>query len=197
MPCTVAALSEEERIVEIRLESDQEKSILGNIYTGQVENIASNIQAAFVQIEPGKRCYYSLAEAQRAVFSAGRKGNGPLRPGDELLVQVSRDAMKGKLPALSSNLSFTGKYLVLTTGNKKFGLSSKLSGEDRSRLSKWLADEAAMPDKEYGIIVRTDAADASKEEIVRELEYLKKIYTKTAVLGRNRTCYSLLHEADP
>lgn len=51
MPCTVAALSEEERIVEIRLESDQEKSILGNIYTGQVENIASNIQAAFVQIE--------------------------------------------------------------------------------------------------------------------------------------------------
>ena len=52
MSCTVAALSEEERIVEIRLESDQEKSILGNIYTGQVENIASNIQAAFVQIEP-------------------------------------------------------------------------------------------------------------------------------------------------
>ena len=50
VPCTVAALSEEERIVEIRLESDQEKSILGNIYTGQVENIASNIQAPFVQI---------------------------------------------------------------------------------------------------------------------------------------------------
>ena len=50
VPCTVAALIEEERIMEVRLESDQEKSILGNIYTGQVENIASNIQAAFVQI---------------------------------------------------------------------------------------------------------------------------------------------------
>lgn len=73
VPCTVAALSEEERIVEIRLESDQEKSILGNIYTGQVENIASNIQAAFVQIEPGKRCYYPLAEAQRAVFPQEEK----------------------------------------------------------------------------------------------------------------------------
>ena len=133
VPCTVAALIEEERIVEVRLESDQEKSILGNIYTGQVENIASNIQAAFVQIGPGKRCYYPLAEAQRAVFSAGRKGNGPLRPGDELLVQVSRDAMKGKLPALTSNLNFTGRYLVLTTGDKKFGLSSKLTQEDRHR----------------------------------------------------------------
>ena len=197
MPCTVAALSEEERIVEIRLESDQEKSILGNIYTGQVENIASNIQAAFVQIEPGKRCYYPLAEAQRAVFSAGRKGNGPLRPGDELLVQVSRDAMKGKLPALTSNLNFTGRYLVLTTGDKKFGLSSKLALEDRHRLSGWLKEEAERPDKEFGIIVRTNAADASKEEILKELEWLKGRYHKAVVQGRNRTCFSLVMETEP
>lgn len=197
VPCTVAALSEEERIVEIRLESDQEKSILGNIYTGQVENIASNIQAAFVQIEPGKRCYYSLAEAQRAVFSAGRKGNRPLRPGDELLVQVSRDAMKGKLPALTSNLNFTGRYLVLTTGDKKFGLSSKLALEDRHRLSGWLKEEAERPDKEFGIIVRTNAADASKEEILKELEWLKGRYHKAVVQGRNRTCFSLVLETEP
>ena len=197
MPCTVAALSEEERIVEIRLESDQEKSILGNIYTGQVENIASNIQAAFVQIEPGKRCYYSLAEAQRAVFSAGRKGNGPLRPGDELLVQVSRDAMKGKLPALTSNLNFTGRYLVLTTGDKKFGLSSKLAQEDRHRLSGWLKEEVERPDKDFGIIVRTNAADASKEEILKELEWLKGRYHKAVVQGRNRTCFSLVLETEP
>lgn len=195
--CTVAALSEEERIVEIRLESDQEKSILGNIYTGQVENIASNIQAAFVQIEPGKRCYYPLAEAQRAVFSAGRKGNGPLRPGDEFLVQVSRDAMKGKLPALTSNLNFTGRYLVLTTGDKKFGLSSKLAQEDRHRLSGWLKEEAERPDKEFGIIVRTNAADASKEEILKELEWLKGRYHKAVVQGRNRTCFSLVLETEP
>lgn len=197
VPCTVAALSEEERIVEIRLESDQGKSILGNIYTGQVENIASNIQAAFVQIEPGKRCYYPLAEAQRAVFSAGRKGKGPLRPGDELLVQVSRDAMKGKLPALTSNLNFTGRYLVLTTGDKKFGLSSKLSQEDRHRLSGWLREEAKRPDKEFGIIVRTNAADASKEEILKELEWLKSRYHKAVVQGRNRTCFSLVLETEP
>ena len=197
MSCTVAALSEEERIVEIRLESGQEKSILGNIYTGQVENIASNIQAAFVQIEPGKRCYYPLAEAQRAVFSAGRKGNGPLRPGDELLVQVSRDAMKGKLPALTSNLNFTGRYLVLTTGDKKFGLSSKLAQEDRHRLSGWLKEEVERPDKEFGIIVRTNAADASKEEILKELEWLKGRYHKAVVQGRNRTCFSLVLETEP
>ena len=142
--------------------------------------------------EPGKRCYYPLAEAQRAVFSAGRKGNGPLRPGDELLVQVSRDAMKGKLPALTSNLNFTGRYLVLTTGDKKFGLSSKLTQEDRHRLSGWLKEEADRPDKEFGIIVRTNAADASKKEILKELEWLKGRYHKAVVQGRNRTCFSLV-----
>ena len=197
VPCTVAALAEDDRIVELRLESDDEKSILGNIYTGQVENIAANIQAAFVQIAPGKRCYYPLAEAESAVFSAGRKGNGPLRPGDELLVQVSRDAMKGKLPALTSNLNFTGRYLVLTTGDKKFGLSSKLSQEDRRRLSGWLRDEAERPDKEFGIIVRTNAADASKDKILKELEWLKGRYHKAVIQGRNRTCFSLVLETEP
>lgn len=195
-PCLVCALKEESRVMEIRLEPRSGNSILGNIYVGQVEKVAENIKAAFVRFGNEGNGYFPLEEAEHVIYTAGRRGNAPLHAGDEILVQVSRDAMKGKLPALSSNLSFTGKYLVLTTGNKKFGLSSKLSGEDRSRLSKWLEDEAAKPDKEYGIIVRTNAADASKEEIIRELEYLKKLYTKAAILGRNRTCFSLLQEAE-
>lgn len=88
--------------------------------------------------------------------------------------------MKGKLPAVTTNLNFTGKYLVLTTGDKKFGLSSKLSNDDRSRISKWMEAEVNRSDKEFGIIVRTNAADASKEEILKELEYLKGLYHKSA-----------------
>ena len=71
VPCTVAALIEEERIVEVRLESDQEKSILGNIYTGQVENIASNIQAAFVQIGRAESCFFRRKKRKRTI-AAGR-----------------------------------------------------------------------------------------------------------------------------
>ena len=196
-PCKVCAVSEENHIVELRLEQEKEKSILGNIYVGQVENIAANIQAAFIQIAPGTRCYFPLSEAEHAIYSAGRKGNSPLRPGDTLLVQVSRDAMKGKLPALSANLNFTGRYLVLTTGDKKFGLSSKLSSNDRHRLSSWLKEEIDRPDKEYGLIVRTNAADATREEILRELSWLKKRYERSALQGRNRTCFSLIMETDP
>lgn len=193
----VCALSEEGRIMELRLSGAEEKSLLGNIYVGQVENIAANIQAAFVQIAPGLRCYFPLSEQEHVIYASGRKGSGPLRPGDEILVQVSRDAMKGKLPALTANLNFTGKYLVLTTGVKKFGLSGKLKSEEKSRLSKWLEEEALRPDKEYGLIVRTNAAEGEKEEILRELSYLKALYQKAAVDGRSRTCFSLLYETEP
>ena len=69
VPCTVAALIEEERIMEVRLESDQEKSILGNIYTGQVENIASNIQAAFVRLSDSVNGYLPLNQCTNAIYA--------------------------------------------------------------------------------------------------------------------------------
>ena len=75
--------------------------------------------------------------------------------------------------------------------------ADKLSKEESSKLSKWLDDERNIPDRGYGLIARTNAADASKEEFFHELEMLKKQYEKVAVHGRNRTCYSLLYEAEP
>lgn len=197
VPCCVCASEKDGKIMELRLESIGQKSSLGNIYVGQVENIAANIGAAFVQISAEERCYLQLSEIDHAIFASVRKGDRPLKAGDEILVQISRDAMKGKLPAVTTNLNFTGKYLVLTTADKKFGLSAKLSKEDKQRLSKWMADEIDRPDKEFGIIVRTNAADATKEELLRELEHLKGAYRKAAVDGRNRTCFSCIYRTEP
>ena len=56
--------------------------------------------------------------------------------------------------------------------------------------------EVNRPDKEFGIIVRTNAADASKEEILKELEYLKGLYHKAAVDGRSRTCFSCVYRTN-
>lgn len=197
VPCCVCASEEDGKIMELRLESIGQKSSLGNIYVGQVENIAANIGAAFVQISAEERCYLQLSESENAIFASVKKGDRPLKAGDEILVQISRDAMKGKLPAVTTNLNFTGKYLVLTTADKKFGLSAKLSKEDKQRLSKWMTEEIERPDKEFGIIVRTNAADATKEELLRELEHLKGLYQKAAVDGRRRTCFSCIYRTEP
>lgn len=183
--------------MELMLEEKGKKSILGNIYVGQVENIATNIQAAFVMIDPDTRCYLPLSDVKNPVFSSGRTGDAPLRPGDMLLVQVSREAMKGKLPAVTTNLNFTGKYLVLTTGEKKIGFSKKLIQEEKNKLNKWLEEERAVSPREYGIVVRTNAGEASKEEFLTELSFLKRLYEKTAVYGRSRTCFSCVYETEP
>ena len=196
-PCIVCAVVSDNKVQELRLEPFEKKSILGNIYVGKTEEIAANIRAAFIRFADGQKGYMPLSEGDRAIYTSGRKGNAPLRPGDELLVQVKRDAMKGKLPALTSDLNLTGKYFALTTGNKKIGFSAKLSKEEAALAAKWLEDERRIPDREYGLIVRTNAADATKEDFLHELEYLKKLYRKTAVEGRNRTCFSCLYEAEP
>lgn len=197
VPCYVCAREEDGRVMELRFEPIDHKSTLGNIYVGQVENIAANIGAAFVQISAGERCYLQLSDVQDAIYASVKKEDRPIKPGDEILVQINREAMKGKLPAVTTNLNFTGKYLVLTTGDKKFGLSNKLSNDDRSRLSKWMEEEIHRPDKEYGLIVRTNAADASREELLRELEYLKSLYRKVAVAGKSRTCFSCIYKTEP
>lgn len=196
-PCIVCAVVENQKVLELRLEEAGKKSILNNIYVGQVENIAANIQAAFVRFGEGITGYLPLNQAEGAVFAAGRKGDPALRPGDQLLIQVNRDAMKGKLPALTSNLNFPGKYLVLTTGNKKIGFSGKLKKEESALLNKWLEPERLLTDRGYGLIARTNGAEASKEELLHELAYLKALYEKVAVKGRSRTCFSLLYESEP
>lgn len=194
--CTVCAVFRDQKVVELRLEPSGKKNTLNNIYVGQVENIAANIQAAFVRLSDSVNGYLPLNQCTNAIYADGRKSDQPLRPGDQLLVQINREAMKGKLPALTTNLNFSGKYLVLTTGNRKIGFSNKLSKEEGSLLNKWLEEERNLPDRPYGLIARTNAAEATKEEFLHELNLLKKQYEKTALHGRNRTCYSLLYESE-
>ncbi len=195
--CTVCAVWEDQKIMELHLSSEEEKSVLNNIYVGQVESISQNIGAAFIRIGKEGNGYFPLKEQEYALFTSGRKGNRPLSAGDELLVQVNRAAMKGKLPALTANLNFPGKYLALTTGKKKLGFSSKLSNEEKARLGKWLREELDVEKEAYGIVVRTNAGEASKEEIFREYAYLRRIYEKTVQNGRSRVCFSLLYEGEP
>ena len=72
VPCLVSALEEAGKILELNFVREQKKSILGNIYVGQVQNLVSNIQAAFIQIQNGLPCYYSLREQDTAIYAQER-----------------------------------------------------------------------------------------------------------------------------
>ena len=187
---TVYAFYENDHAAELSCLPTGGESILGNIYVGKVKNIAANISAAFIEIANGQLCYYALNDNDAPIFTTPRKKN-TLVAGDELLVQVSREAVKTKAPTVTANLNFAGKYLVLTSGKHHLGLSSKLSPEDKQRL-RTIAEP--FLGKDFGIIVRTNAAEASEDELRAELGELTEAYRHTVETGRNRACFSLVYK---
>lgn len=169
-----------------------ENSILGNIYVGKVMNIVKNIQAAFVQIADGIICYYSLKENPNPVYIK-KVGKSELVQGDEILVQVEKEALKTKDPVASSNLNIPGKYMALTTGNQKIGISSKISHEKKQELKSFFA---TLDLQGNGIVVRTNAATASQEVLQKEFDFLMQRLQKIKETAIHRTAFSLLYKAD-
>ena len=188
------ALYEDGRMMELSLISQEKESILGNIYIGKVKNIVKNIQAAFVEIEHGMLCYLPLEDARYPVYTKPKKGK-ELAQGDELLVQVSREAVKTKAPSLTACFGLTGKYLVLTCGNRTVGYSGKLSGVEKTRLKAWTALHELPEDA--GMIVRTNAAGVPEEELDRELGRMLEQYQYLKTQAVHRTVYSCVYRSRP
>lgn len=188
---------EDDEIVEIHCENKPDPSsappVLGNIYIGKVKNIVSNIGAAFIEIGKGLECYYDLSQAPHALFT-NKIGKKPLCVGDELVVQITKEAIKTKVPTVSSNLSFTGKYAVLTSGNTRIGTSGKLPKVIKEEWKKRLS---TLKNDDYGIIIRTNAKDADASSVLKELSGLKEEYNKIKETASMRTCFSCLKKALP
>lgn len=187
------ALYEDGRLMELSLLPAGESSILGNIYTGKVKNIVKNIQAAFVEIEGGVICYLPLEDVRRPIYTRPKKQER-LTEGDELLVQVSREAVKTKAPSVTTNLGLTGKYLVLTTGNRVIGYSSKLKSEEKARLKKLLEEWELPP---AGLIMRTNAGQAEPEELKKEYDRLCEKYHFLTGQAVHRAVYSCVMKSRP
>lgn len=189
----ITALFENEKAVELHCtkQEDYHAVELGNIYIGKVKNIVGNIDAAFIEIAKGVECYYAISENKEPIFTH-KAGKKPLCVGDELLVQISKEAVKTKVPTVTSKLSFTGKYGVLTSGDTRIGASGKLEKEERERL-KGLAREFAS--EKYGLIIRTNAKNVDNAALRTEIEQLIKEYERIVESAKTRVCFSCLKRA--
>lgn len=186
---TLSVLMNHKECMEISCDIEEERSLIGNIYVGKVKNIVKNIDAAFVEIKKGVLCFLPLSEVEGAIF-ATPKEKDKLAVGDELLVQVLKDGVKTKAPVVSTNLNFTGRYFVFTTKRKnELGVSNKLGEEDRKRLQKFVHTKEEEP---FGIIIRTNAKNATEKELETEYAYLKEVYDKVVNFGIHKTAFSLL-----
>ncbi len=180
-------------------------SLLGNIYIGKVKNVVKNINAAFVDLGKGKTGYFSLAENNMPLFTDelnrfsasedSKPSKRKVKVGDELLVQVSKDAVKTKDPSLSCCINFPGTYMVLTVGKPQIGFSSKIKdAEWKDEVKKELLKHK---DERFGLIVRTNGALVSAKTLCEETDRLKKAMEDLFARAACRTCGTLLEQGTP
>ena len=193
------------RVAELYIERKGNRSIVGNVYKGKVDNVLPGLEAAFVDIGLDKN---GFLHADDLVFPgvevarrgrSGKAGKGKritelLRPGQEVVVQAIKDPLKTKGPRLSMELSIAGRYLVYVPQGDGVGVSRRLEDKERDRLRR----AAGKTDLgEGGAIVRTAAQGATREDFEREIKYLHKLHDVLQKRAKETTAPEMVfQEAD-
>jgi len=172
--------------------SDQE-SLVGNIYMSKVKSVLPGLEAAFLDIGAEKNgvIYAGDLNSTRRTRGRGPRIEQLLNTGQHMLVQVDKDPMGGKGPRLTSQITLPGRHLVLSPLNGMLGISRRLPESERLRLRKII--QSVQP-KDYGVIVRTAAAGASREEIADDIKRLVQKWREIEKSGEGGPVPRVIHQ---
>lgn len=180
-------------LVEHYVAESQGGSLIGNVYLGKVQNVLPSMEAAFVDIGRGRNAVLYSGEVD---WEAAETGNQPrrielaLKSGDQVLVQVTKDPVGQKGARLTSQVSLPGRFLVYVPGGNMSGISRKLPEGERQRLKAIL--KTALPE-DAGVIVRTAAEGATEEQLILDVERLKRQWEEISALVEHGKAPQLLH----
>jgi ribonuclease E len=170
---TQIGVLEDNVLVEHYVARRTQTSMVGNVYLGRVQNVLPSMEAAFVDIGKGRNAVLYAGEVNWD--AAGLEGQPKriehaLKSGESVLVQVTKDPIGHKGARLTSQVSLPGRYLVYVPDGSMTGISRKLPDTERARLKKALRQ--IVPD-DAGVIVRTAAEGASRDELERDVSRLQ------------------------
>jgi ribonuclease E len=184
--CRIAVV-QDGALEELYLERASAERHVGNIYKGRVHNVEPSIQAAFVDIGMPKNGFLHSSDVIAAAHPKRLKGpeeaggrprrtiQDIFKPGDEVIVQVTKEGIGTKGPSLTTFLSIPGRYLVLMPGLARLGVSRKIEDEPtRKALRELLA--SLQPPKDLGFVVRTAGQGRSKRDLQADMNYLLRLW---------------------
>ncbi len=172
---TRIAILEDGRLAELFWERRSNTNIVGNIYKAVVENVLPGISSAFVNIGLDKNAYIYISD----VLGGQREPiERLLKKDQEVMVQVTKDAIGTKGMKVTMDVSLPGRYLVLTPFQEFVGVSKNIeTPEERKRLSEIVRKITVAAELgKKGCIMRTEAEGASEEELERELKFLLRLW---------------------
>jgi len=184
-------------LVEHYVAKNQDASLIGNVYLGKVQNVLPSMEAAFVDIGRGRNAvlYSGEVDWEAAAENSGNSSQArrielALKPGDKVLVQVTKDPIGHKGARLTSQVSLPGRYLVYVPNGSMNGISRKLPDTERARLKKILKE--VLPDN-VGVIVRTAAEGATDEQLTLDVNRLTAQWASIAKQVDSVQAPALLH----
>jgi ribonuclease E len=195
---TQIALLEGRTLVEhyISRASDDATQIDGNIYRGRVQNVLPGMEAAFIDISTPKNAvlYHGDVRYDTDDVESGSSGQPRieqlLRPGQNILCQVTKNPIGAKGARLTQEVSLPGRFVVLVPNSTAYGISKRLEDAERKRLRR-IVDSIRPPG--HGLIVRTAAAGASAEELANDVERLVAQWDAIAADARKGQGPALLY----
>lgn len=216
------ALLEDGRLVSLQKEARNISYAVGDIYLAKVKKLMPGLNAAFVNVGYEKDAFLhyldlgpyfnSYREFLKQLLEGKKKQptlpkmnllpdidkhgsvTDTLQPGQELLVQIVKEPISSKGPRLTTELSFTGRYLVLTPFCDKISISQKIkSSDEKFRLRRLI--EAIKP-ANFGVIVRTSAEGKKSAELHNELKTLLQAFYDTCEKACTATAPSLVFEEE-
>ena len=209
------AIIEDSTLVEVYVEKQDKARMVGNIYKGQVENVLPGMQAAFIDIGYDINAFLPFSEIENPAYLAGvddsdqkpSKGkngqnrnrrkyqdniNVDLKSGQDIYVQVIKEAFAGKGPRVTTEIALPGRLLVLVPNAKYIGISKKIWDKyERRRLKKIVS---SLKDKETGVIVRTVAEGKSEESLKNDFSMLLDNWKKLESKSKRSKGKSLIYE---
>ena len=201
---TRIALLENGLLVEFLVERKNDKSIVGNIYKGRVARVVPGMDAAFVDVGLEKSAFLYVAdviidtgmyeefEEASTRVEANERIEGVLEEGQEIIVQVSREAIGQKGTRVTSKITLPGKLLVLMPGSQHIGVSRRIEGEEeRKRLAAILKDIAP---KGFGLIARTACEGKRTEELAADLGFLQRIWESVQEKAKHVRAPQILYQ---
>jgi ribonuclease G len=188
------AVVEDGRLAAVYLQRQERPSILGNIYQARVQSVLKGMDASFIDFGLEKNGFLHVDEVTLPDEEGGKRSRRItqlLQSGQEILVQVTKDPMKGKGARLTTRVSLPGRYLVYVPGGSGVGVSRRLDQDERDRLRDLCKQ---LRPRNAGLIVRTVAEGQGLEELRRDLQYLSRLWSRIKTKAGKTAAPALIYE---
>ena len=188
---TRVAVLEDGGLQALEVERATHSHLVGNIYKGYVQNVLPGMQAAFVDIGGEKNAFLYVGDGLPKEAVKSMRPNERIHIGQQLSVQIVKDAIGTKGPRATMHISLPGRHLVLMPTSAYIGISRRIEDEAERERLHGIAERFCPPG--MGLIVRTVAEGQEEEVLKADADYLLRLWESIQARCRLSTAPCLLY----